>query len=242
MLELFANSLLNGFIQSSGMGKALVAIQLGGSVVMGTYIVGKWLELRELGAAARRVRRDVMGARSVLDHFLARKDSAHTPLENVYAKTCERLLKRLTPDMRSLLLERKPGAIAALTEHEMELVKSIGEQALEDECQRVEQGMGAIATIVALAPMVGLLGTVWGVLDAFADMGAAGSATIATMAPAISSALLTTVVGLLVAIPGMAFHNSLTVKVRTLQSDMEGFLDDLTGRIALEFQDTGSRS
>ena len=242
MLELFANSLLNGFIQSSGMGKSLVAIQLIGSLVMGTYIIGKWLELRDLSAAARRVRRDVMGARSVLDHFLARKDSTHTPLENVYAKTCDRLLKRLTPDMRSLLLERKPGVIAALTEHEMELVKSIGEQALEDECQRVEEGMGAIATIVALAPMVGLLGTVWGVLDAFADMGAAGSATIATMAPAISSALLTTVVGLLVAIPGMAFHNSLTVKVRTLQSDMEGFLDDLTGRIALEFQDTGSRS
>ena len=242
MLELFANSLLNGFIQSSGMGKSLVAIQLIGSLVMGTYIIGKWLELRELTAAARRVRRDVMGQRSVLDYFLARRDSLHTPLENVYAKTCDRLLKRLTPDMRSLLLERKPGVIAALTEHEMELVKSIGEQALDDEFERVDDGMGVIATIVALAPMVGLLGTVWGVLDAFADMGAAGSATIATMAPAISSALLTTVVGLLVAIPGMAFHNSLTVKVHALQSDMEGFLDDLTGRIALEFQDTGSRS
>ena len=107
---------------------------------------------------------------------------------------------------------------------------------LDEEEIRVEHGMGAIATVVALAPMLGLLGTVWGVLDAFADMGEAGSATIATMAPAISAALVTTVVGLLVAIPGVILHTRLNATARGLMSDMEGFTDDLTGRIALEFQ------
>ena len=100
--------------------------------------------------------------------------------------------------------------------------------------------MGGIATVVALAPMLGLLGTVWGVLDAVADMGEAGSATIATMAPAISAALVTTVVGLLVAIPGVMLHTHLNAKARGLMSDMEGFTDDLTGRIALEFQGRAS--
>jgi len=93
-----------------------------------------------------------------------------------------------------------------------------------------------IATVGSLSPMLGLLGTVWGVLDAFADMGEAGSATIATMAPAISSALVTTVVGLLVAIPGVILHTRLNATTRALMSDMEGFTDDLIGRIALEFQ------
>ena len=51
--------------------------------------------------------------------------------------------------------------------------------------------MPLIATVVALSPMLGLLGTVWGVLDAFADMGTAGSANLATIAPSISSALVT---------------------------------------------------
>ena len=101
---------------------------------------------------------------------------------------------------------------------------------------RVGRGMGAITAVVALAPMLGLLGTVWGVLDAFADMGEVGSATIATMAPAISSALVTTVVGLLVAIPGVLINTHLNAKVRALTSDMEGFTEDLLGRIALEFK------
>jgi biopolymer transport protein ExbB/TolQ len=84
--------------------------------------------------------------------------------------------------------------------------------------------------------MLGLLGTVWGVLDAFAEMGAAGSANLATIAPSISAALVTTVVGLLIAIPGVIFFNQMTSKIRDITSDMEGFADELIGRIACEFQ------
>ena len=101
---------------------------------------------------------------------------------------------------------------------------------------RVEHGMGAIATVVALSPMLGLLGTVWGVLDAFAEMGAACNATISTLAPSISAALVTTVVGLIIAIPGVLVYNFQMASIRGIVSDMEGFADDLKGRIALEFQ------
>ena len=237
MVEFFANSLVSGYFQSSAMGRGIVLIQLLGSVVMYTMIIGKWRELRGMDTATKRVTRDVMGARSVLDHYIQRKENGHSPIENIYWCTSDRLLRQLTPDVRSLLLGRDPDrANAALTKHEMGLVKSLAEHALEEETIRVERGMGVIATVVALAPMLGLLGTVWGVLDAFADMGEAGSATIATMAPAISSALVTTVVGLLVAIPGVIMHARLSAMARSLMNVMEGFTDDLTGRIALEFQ------
>ena len=236
MVEFFANSLMNGFIKSSMMGQIIVMVQIVASIYMFAIGIGKWKGLSRVAAAARRVTRDVMGGHDVLEYYLARHPSGHTPLENIYWATCERLLKLLAPDVRSLLVGRQPGAEAALTGHEMELVKALSEHVLDEEEIRVERGMGAIATVVALAPMLGLLGTVWGVLDAFADMGEAGSATIATMAPAISSALVTTVVGLLVAIPGVMLHTRLTSTVRALMSDMEGFTDDLLGRIALEFQ------
>ena len=236
MLEFFCNSLTNGFFLSSGMGKGIVVVQLLMSLAMVTYVFGKAWELLELRKAVRRVRRDVMGERNVLDHHLARRDNGGTPLERVYYRTCERLLNLLTPGVRSLIIERQPGAVGALTKHEMELVRSMADQSMDEELLRVEDGLGFISTIVALAPMLGLLGTVWGVLDAFADMGAAGSATIATMAPAISSALVTTVVGLLIAIPGVCCHNRLGATLRDLESDMEGFADDLMGRIALEFE------
>lgn len=236
MTEFFANSLMDGFLKSSLMGKGIVLVQILASIVMVAIAIGKWKGLSKVAQAARRVTRDVMSGRDVLEYYLARHPNNHTPLENIYWATCERLLRLIAPDVRTLLMGRQPGVEVALTAHEMGLVKALSEHVLDEEEIRVEHGMGAIATVVALAPMLGLLGTVWGVLDAFADMGEAGSATIATMAPAISSALVTTVVGLLVAIPGVILHTRLNASARALMSVMEGFTDDLIGRIALEFQ------
>ena len=240
MVEFFADSLVNGFLQSSMMGKFIVLVQLSASIVMVGIIIGKVKQLAHVGRLTRRVSRDVMTGRDVLEYYLARHPSAHTAIENIYQGTCERLFKLLSPASRSTLAHGEGAQSAALTRNEVELVKSHCEHILEEEELKIEYGMGAIATIVALAPMLGLLGTVWGVLDAFADMGAAGSATIATMAPAISSALVTTVVGLLIAIPGVIAFNRMNASIRNITSDMEGFADELTGRIACEFQGRGA--
>ena len=236
MVEFFADSLVNGFWQSSMMGKGIVLVQLAGSIVMIAVVIGKLKELSHVGRITRRVSRDVMMGKDVLEYYLARHPSDHTAIENIYQGTCERLFKLLSPESRSTLAHGQGATSAALTRNEIELVKSHCEHILDEEELHIEHGMGIIATVVALAPMLGLLGTVWGVLDAFADMGAAGSATIATMAPAISSALVTTVVGLLIAIPGVCAFNHLSATVRGLSADMEGFADDLVGRIALEYQ------
>ena len=236
MTEFFANSLVDGLRNSSLMGQGIVAIQLLASVFMVAIAIGKWKGLSKVSQASRRVTRDVMGGRDVLEYYLARHPSGHTPLENIYQATCERLLRLLAPDVRSLLIGRQPGVEVALTAHEMGLVKALSEHVLDEEEIRVEHGMGAIATVVALAPMLGLLGTVWGVLDAFAAIGKAGSASIQKMAPDISAALVTTVVGLIVAIPGIIVHTCLNSTARGLINVMEGFTDDLIGRVALEFQ------
>jgi biopolymer transport protein TolQ len=70
-------------------------------------------------------------------------------------------------------------------------------------------------------------------------MGAQGNATISTLAPSISAALVTTVVGLLIAIPGVAAYNNLNAKIRNISSDIEKFANDLLGRISLEMQGRG---
>ena len=162
-------------------------------------------------------------------------------LEGIYKETCERLLKLLTPDMRSLLVGRQSGAAgAALTAREIELVRGTCEHILDEEEIRLDHGMGIISACVASAPMLGLLGTVWGVLDAFAEMGTAGSANLATIAPSISAALVTTVVGLLIAIPGTICFTNMQGRIRNISADIEGFADELMGRIACEFQGRGA--
>ncbi len=236
---LLANSLVEGFFQSNLMGQGIVALQLLGSVAMFAVIIGKTKELGFFRIMVRRFMHDFSEDRDVLEYYLRNRPGKDAEgLEGIYACTCERLLKLLAPDTRTMLAGRGAGSqnAAALTAREIELVKGACEHALDEEEIRVERGMGAVATIVALSPMLGLLGTVWGVLDAFAEMGSAGSANLATIAPSISSALVTTVVGLLIAIPGVMAYNNISATVRDITSDMEGFADELIGRIACEFQ------
>jgi len=238
---MLANSIVNGFLGSNFMGQTIVVVQIIGSVVMVATVLGKWKELAFVGMATRRFLRDFSMGQDVLEYYLQRRPTVTSGLEGIYKVTCERLLKLLTPDVRSLLVGRQDGsAAAALTAREIELVRGTCDHALDEELIRVEHGMGLVATIVALEPMLGLLGTVWGVLDAFAEMGSAGSANLATIAPSISAALVTTVVGLIVAIPGIMLHTRLTATARSITSDMEGFEDELMGRIACEFQGRGA--
>jgi len=235
---IFANSLVSGFAGSNTMGQGLVLLQLLGSVIMAATIAGKAKELSFIGSTMRRFLRDFAAGQDVLEYYVQRRPSAKTGLEGIYRVTCERLLKMMGPSTRGLLAGNADGSSggAALTAREIELVRGTCEHALDEEEQRVERGMGVIATIVALEPMLGLLGTVWGVLDAFAEMGTAGSANLATIAPSISAALVTTVVGLIIAIAGVVAYNLLTSRAHGLESDMEGFGDELMGRVACELQ------
>ncbi len=240
-MMVLANSLIDGYFLSNAIGKGIVIAQLLGSVAMVAAIIGKWRELSFVASVSRRFLHDFQSGQNVLEYYLSRRPTVCSGLELIYKETCERLMKLLTPDVRSLLAGRSEGAAnAALTAREVGLVRGTCEHVLDEEIIRVEGSMPVIATVVALSPMLGLLGTVWGVLDAFAEMGSAGSANLATIAPAISSALVTTVVGLLIAIPGVCCFNALNSKIRDITSQLEGFADELMGRIACEFQGRGA--
>ena len=232
-----AASLISGFLESNLMGKGIVLVQIASSIVAAAIIIGKNRELNGVMRNSKRFLREFLAGRDVLDYYLLRKKGVMTSLELIYDRTCERMVKLLDPDMRRSVIGRQSEAeYAALSVREIELVRSTCEHTVQEEEIRVEQGMGLLATIVTASPMLGLLGTVWGVLDAFADMGTKGTVLLSVIAPAISSALVTTVVGLLVAIPSAICYNNLASKVRQLNTDMVGFADELMGRIACEFQ------
>ena len=237
---LLANSLIDGFLKSNGVGQGIVVLQVLGSIAMVAAIFGKWQELSHVTRTTRRFLRDFANGTDVLEYYLKRRPTATTGLECIYRLTSEKLLKLLTPDVRSLVgAHRQDGEGAEppiLSNHEIDLVRSTCEHALDEEVLRVEHGMGLILTVISIAPMLGLLGTVWGVLDAFYEMGTAGSANLATIAPSISSALVTTVVGLLVALPGIVAHSLLTAMVKNVTADMEGFAAELMVRVGRDYE------
>ena len=234
-------SLWQAFWVSNLMGQSIVIIQLIGSILVWTIMVGKGRELRAMEAGSRRFLQAFTAGSGVIDLYIdQRRQYDQTPLDLIYRRTSERLVKLFDRETRSALIGRSAAAEnAALTAKEIELVCGTAEHALAEQVVRAERGMNSLATATTAAPLVGLLGTVWGVLDAFQVMGVKGSVQLSEIAPALSAAMLTTVVGLLVAIPSGIGYNILQGIVRRSVIEMEGFVDELTGRIACEFQGGG---
>lgn len=83
-----------------------------------------------------------------------------------------------------------------------------------------------LATCGNATPFIGLFGTVWGIMDSFHEIGLAGSANLATVAPGISEALVATAVGLAAAIPAVIFFNYFNSWVRELEAEMGNFTAD----------------
>ncbi|MEI6646158.1 MAG: MotA/TolQ/ExbB proton channel family protein [bacterium] len=232
-------SLIDVFMISNMMVKSIVLIQFAIAIIATAIIIGKNKELASIVRNNKRFFREFIAGGDVLAFYLSREEMTLTSLTLIYDRTCERTLKFLDPDTRRTVINRNQGGSerAALAPTELELIKSTCEHVVTEEEIRVEHGMGMLATIITTVPMLGLLGTVWGVLDAFASLGEKNTVpSLSVIAPDISSALLTTVVGLLVAIPVAIFYNKLTIKVQQINNDMEGFADELTGRIGCEFK------
>ena len=103
-----------------------------------------------------------------------------------------------------------------ITPAQMRSVQAAMERAVGESALKLESQMIVLSTAVSGAPFLGLLGTVWGVMDAFAGIAASGNANLAAMAPGISGSLITTIISLLVAIPAMFGYNFLVTTLRSL--------------------------
>ena len=91
------------------------------------------------------------------------------------------------------------------------------------ELSRLEKWVTWLATTGNVAPFVGLFGTVWGIIDAFHGMGTAGTASLRSVAPGISEALITTAAGLFTAIPAVIAYNIFLQRIREFGNQMDDF-------------------
>jgi len=99
------------------------------------------------------------------------------------------------------------------------------------EVERLEGGLSLLATVASSSPYVGLFGTVWGIMAAFIQIGAAKQATLAQVAPGIAEALIATAMGLFAAIPAMIAFNFFTRGVERLETRYHTFAEELAGII-----------
>ena len=118
-----------------------------------------------------------------------------------------------------------------------EAVKVVLEEAAAAQAMSLEKGMIVLSTAVAGGPFIGLLGTVWGVMETFAGIAKANQASLTAMAPGVAGALIATVVGLLVAIPAMFAYNFMVTTIRHLTQELDGFASRYANQIEHTYVD-----
>jgi biopolymer transport protein TolQ len=148
---------------------------------------------------------------------------------------------RLFKEGVSFYSELHPGALEStergkfsLSDAQLEALKLVLGKEVGAERDAVAHYVPWLATIGVVSPLLGLLGTVLGVMDAFLGIASRGSGNLAAVAPGVAAALITTVGGLAVAIPAVMAYNFFANRVGRFEGELEGFGNALVGWMARE--------
>ena len=141
---------------------------------------------------------------------------------------CELNDKRMEQCMRSAQLPRK------LTQAELDKIRSSMNREVNQQTLQMDEGLGCLSVAVTVSPFLGLFGTVWGVMSTFCSIASSGRIEINLIAPGISGALLTTVMGLFVAIPAVTVNTVINAYINAINMKMDIFVDDFVTGLTLE--------
>ena len=100
--------------------------------------------------------------------------------------------------------------------------------AYQRELDALEANLSGLATVGSVSPYIGLLGTVWGIMNAFRGLSNVGQATLAHVAPGIAEALIATAIGLFAAIPAVVAYNRYTHDIDRLATRFETFIEEFS--------------
>ncbi len=218
-------NLFEVFAHSDLIGQAITVLLGGFSIFAWSLMIGKYFELKklkDLNTAFEFHLREQPRLFAAPEVFRAKRS---IPYGDLFADALEAFGRA------SQFAQDRGGASARSC---LEHAENAVQRALARQTLRYEASMIFLASIVSGAPFLGLLGTVWGVMVAFSSVAMQQSASIQTLAPGVASALLTTVAGLVVAIPSVFGYNFLLNQVKTLITELENYASSLADRIELE--------
>lgn len=187
--------------QTGRVAQAVLAVLLVASIFSWSIIVAKWAALRKARTQSARFVRAFRKAQRLQDLVAVAEQFKPSPL---------------VPVFENGLQEYRHGQNLQAAQRATQIASS-------EELTRLERRLPWLATTGAVAPFIGLFGTVWGIIDAFHGLGDAGAATLRAVAPGISEALITTAAGLLAAIPAVIAYNQFIAHVREFGARLDDF-------------------
>jgi biopolymer transport protein TolQ len=207
-------------------------------LVLGVFSLVSWYMIFLKAWQFRRMRR--LGDRFITEVERApRLEDAYTAAMRMPASAYNRLLREGV----HFFSELKPGTLkeggaapqhAPLTTTQLEALRMVLAKEVAAERDAAARFIPWLATFGSVSPLLGLLGTVLGVMDAFIGIAAGGSGNIAAVAPGVAEALVTTVAGLAVAVPSVMAYNIFVNRLGLFAGELEGFAQELICTMARE--------
>lgn len=216
----------------------ILAILLGFSIVSWAIIFMKWKQYRRVLADATRFRQSFRRGRRLADRIAPLNNLSHSA-HWILVDAGLREATAFSDQNRGG--ESPPGAWYDLTAGQKQAVADTLARVTQEEILKLEAWTIFLATVGNASPFLGLLGTVWGIMDSFVGIGLTGSASLAVVAPGIAEALIATAAGLAAAIPAVIAYNWSVRKLRQIGDDLSNlsleFLTELTKENARETAD-----
>ncbi|MBC8002282.1 MAG: MotA/TolQ/ExbB proton channel family protein [Opitutaceae bacterium] len=252
---LFASGALQfAFEKSTLEGKITIGSLLVLSLFSWTIILTKFYQLYRARKMSKKFYAAYSSTRDPMEIFRKGEEFDGAPAYQLYVSGAEELSYHLKNNPVDVSRRARPDRDAEqFKSGETDLVaKSIStkihsgsfdavkvtlEEAAAAEAMSLEKGMIVLSTAVSGGPFIGLLGTVWGVMETFAGIARANSASLTAMAPGVAGALIATVIGLLVAIPAMFAYNFMVTSIRAITQELDGFASRYATQIDHKYVD-----
>lgn len=239
---LLASGLVYAFTESTVEGKVILLALFLGSIFSWTVMVTKLRVLRFAKKQSDRFYDLFHQDRQPLRVYETGVRFEGSPLFAIYEAGCAELCFQMLGSTEvDETFHARLETVEKLTPAQLRAISAAMERAVGESVLELESNMNVLAMAVSGAPFLGLLGTVWGVMDAFSGIAIAGNANLAAMAPGVSGSLITTVLGLLVAIPAMFGYNFLVSSIRSMIVQAENFSAELASEIEHKYVELGGK-
>ncbi len=163
------------------------------------------------------------------------------PLEELYRRTNDKadhpMAKVFTAAMEEWGRSKDAGRTEQLAVGAKSRIDKVLNVTVARELEKAESSLGVLATVGSAAPFVGLLGTVWGIMNAFQAIAVSKDTNLAVVAPGIAEALFATALGLLAAIPAVVGYNRYSSALNSFAVRLQGFADEFSAILSRQLDE-----
>lgn len=245
MLNLLAsmNAFTQAYSQSDFFGKLIILGLVALSMICWIVLLHKVWIIRQVGRLSKLFQASLEAQKATLLTLepaqlpLPKSNTVPHPFGQIFFSTKGKTLEILNKNRYFLSQTSGPKSTVYLTPTDLEVLEAHVAATISSQNKELEKNLFILPTIVTLAPFMGLLGTVWGILVTFSGLhegGSLGSNT--SILGGISTALATTVLGLIIAIPALIGSNYIKNYLRHYATDMDDFLTSLISQIELQYR------